>query len=138
MAELNPYLIFNGNCAAAMRFYERVLGGSLSIQTFAEAMPAEHVPAGAADRIIHARLEFDGNALMASDDQVGAPERASAGFSLSLTYPDAAQSRRVFDALAEGGRITMGFEKTFWSEGFGMLTDRFGMPWMVNTQGAKG
>src|SRR5688572_27044016 len=133
MAELSPYLIFTGDCAQAMRFYERVLGGNLDIRTHGESMPPEHVPPGAENLILHARLEFDGNALMASDDQVGAPKKESAGFSLSLSYNDAAEANRIFKALAEGGRITMPFAETFWSPGFGMMVDRFGVPWMVNT-----
>jgi PhnB protein len=138
VAELNPYLVFKGDCAAAMRFYEQVLGGELDIKTHGESLPPEHVAPGAADLVMHARLEFDGNVLMASDDQVGAPKTPPAGFSLSLTYKTAEESRRIFDALAEGGRVTMAFEKTFWSSGFGMLVDRFGMPWMVNTENSNG
>jgi len=133
VAELSPYLIFKGNCGEAMRFYAQVLGGTLAIQTHGEALPAEHVAPGAADLVMHARLEFDGNVLMASDDQVGAPKTPPAGFSLSLTYKSADDTRRMFNALAEGGSVTMPVAKTFWSEAFGMLVDRFGMPWMVNT-----
>jgi PhnB protein len=133
MAQLNPYLIFAGDCAQAMRFYESVLGGKLDMRTHGESLPPEHVPPGAADRVLHARLEFDDNVLMASDDQVGTPKKDSANFSLSLSYKDAGEARRVFDALSQGGTITMAFEKTFWSAGFGMMVDRFGIPWMVNT-----
>jgi PhnB protein len=140
MADVNPYLIFDGNCADALRFYERVLGGKLKLLTFGE-MPGDHKPpAGSEKRIAHARLDLDDGVLMASDSMPGVHQyEGMKGFSVSLTYADAAQSKRIYDALAEGAKqVTMPFQKTFWSEGFGMLTDRFGTPWMVNTEGAGG
>ena len=80
---------------------------------------------------VHARLLLDGRALMASDTPVGQPHPGMNGFALSLNYPAPAEARRVFDALAAGGKVTMPMQKTFWSEAYGMLTDRFGTPWMV-------
>jgi PhnB protein len=137
MHQLNAYLFFDGTCAKAMRFYERTLGGKLSLMTHAESPMAAQTPPGSADRIMHARLDFDSGMLMASDSMVGHPYAGMKGFSLSLTYPTAADARRMFDALAEGGQVTMPFQKTFWSEGFGMLVDRFGAPWMINTEAAS-
>jgi PhnB protein len=132
MSDLNAYLIFNGNCAEAMRFYERVLGGKLEVMMTACDSPAgAHVPPEAADQIIHARLALDGRRLMASD-AMGRPYEGMKGFSLALQYPTADEAKRIFDLLAEGGQVTMPLEKTFWSEMFGMVTDRFGTPWMVN------
>ena len=132
MHQLNTYLFFDGNCADAMRFYERTLGGKLSLMTHAESPMAAQTPPGSANRILHARLDFDGGMLMASDSMVGQPYEGMKGFSLSLIYPTAAEGRRMFDALAPGGHVIMPMEKTFWAEGFGMLVDRFGTPWMVN------
>lgn len=133
MPDLSPYLIFDGNCAEAMRFYERVLGGKLALTNHAESPIADQVPPEAGERILHARLELDGGGvLMASDSMVGQPYEGMKFFSVSLIYPTPAEARRVYDAFAEGGRVTMAFDKTFWSEGFGMLVDRFGTPWMVN------
>ena len=132
MHQLNTYLFFDGNCADAMRFYERTLGGKLSLMTHAESPMAAQTPPGSANRIMHARLEFDGGMLMASDSMAGQPYGGMKGFSLSLIYPTAAEARRMFDTLAQGGRIIMPIEKTFWAEAFGMLVDRFGTPWMVN------
>jgi PhnB protein len=134
MPDLNTYLFFNGTCADAMRFYERILGGKLeTLLTHAEALPPDQIPPGSADRIMHARLVLPGGAvLMASDTRAEDPDTGFHGYSLSLVYPDAAEGRRIFDALAEGGKVTMPYDKTFWSEGFGMLNDRFGVPWMVN------
>jgi len=132
MHQLNTYLFFDGNCADAMRFYERTLGGKLSLMTHAESPMAAQTPPGSADRIMHARLDFDGGMLMASDSMVGQPYEGMKGFSLSLIYPTAAEGGRMFDALAQGGHVIMPMQKTFWAEGFGMLVDRFGTPWMVN------
>jgi PhnB protein len=137
MPMLNAYLTFNGTCAEAMRFYERTLGGKMEMMmTHAESPMAAQAPAGSADRIMHARLVIDGQALMASDTMPGQPSEGMKGFSLSLNYPTSADGRRVFAALAEGGKVTMPFQKTFWAEGFGMLVDRYGTPWMVNCEGA--
>jgi PhnB protein len=133
MPELNAYLFFDGNCAEAMRFYERTLGGKLTLMTHAEAPSGAQAPPGNADRIMHARLVIEGGALMASDETAGHPYAGMKEFSLSLTYPAVAEAQRVFEALAEGGRVNLPFQKTFWSEGFGMLVDRFGTPWMINS-----
>ncbi len=133
MPQLDAYLFFDGNCAEAMRFYERTLGGKLKVMmTHAESPMAAQTPPGSGDRIMHAALEIDGRVLMASDSMVGQPIGGMKGFSLSLTYPTAAEARRMFDALAAGGRVTMPLEKTFWAEAFGMLVDRFGTPWMIS------
>ena len=133
MPQLDMYLTFNGNCADAMRFYERTLGGKLEmLMTHAESPMAAQTPPGSADRIMHARLVIDGRILMASDSMAGQPYEGMKGFSLSLVYPTVADAHRAFDALAEGGRVTMPLQKTFWAEAFGMLVDRFGTPWMVN------
>ena len=132
MQQLNAYLFFDGNCADAMRFYERTLGGKLEMMTHADSPMAGQTPPGSAGRIMHARLGLDGGALMASDSMVGQPYGGMKGFSLSLVYPNVADAKAVFDALAVGGRVTMPLQKTFWAEAFGMLVDRFGTPWMVS------
>jgi PhnB protein len=132
MLQLDTYLFFDGNCADAMRFYERTLGGKLQLMTHGESPMAAQTPPGSANRIMHARLELDGRLLMASDSMVGQPYERMKGFSLSLIYPTVAEAQRMFSALAEGGQITMPIAKTFWADAFGMLVDRFGTPWMVN------
>jgi PhnB protein len=133
MPQLDVYLTFNGNCADAMRFYERTLNGKLEmLMTHAESPMAAQAPPGSADRIMHARLVIDGRVLMASDSMVGQPYEGMKGFSLSLIYPTVADAQRVFDALAKGGQVHMPLQKMFWAEAFGMLVDRFGTPWMIN------
>jgi PhnB protein len=132
MPILDSYLFFNGNCAQAMRFYETTLGGKLEMMmTYRESPQPEHCPPGSEDRIMHASLNVDGRALMASDTPAGQPNPGMNGFSLSLNYPTVDEARRVFDKLADGGKVIMPLDKTFWADAFGMLTDRFGTPWMV-------
>jgi PhnB protein len=135
MPMLDSYLFFDGTCAQAMRFYEKTIGGQMiSMLTYAESpVPANPGECGAGDpdRIMHAHLLIDGRNLMASDTPPGQPMPALGGFALSLNYPSADEARKIFDALAAAGKVTMPMSKTFWIEAFGMLTDKFGVPWMV-------
>jgi PhnB protein len=132
MPVLDSYLFFNGNCAEAMRFYERTLGGKLeALMTYGDSPEPEKCPAGAKDLVMHASLRIDGRALMASDSPPGYPPSTMGGFALSLNYDSPQEARRIFDALSQGGSVTMPMQKTFWAETFGMLTDRFGTAWMV-------
>lgn len=134
--DLSPHLNFDGQCADAFRFYEQCLGGKISVlMTYGQA-PADvtrQIPADARDKVIHAHLDLGGGrALMGCD--APAPRYAKPqGISVSLTFPTAGEAERAFTALAENGKITMPFQKTFWSSGFGMAVDRFGIPWMINT-----
>ncbi|HSP15310.1 MAG TPA: VOC family protein [Thermoanaerobaculia bacterium] len=131
MPEVNTYLFFNGNCAEAMKFYEKTLGGKLELMA-ARGTPAEtHVPPGSVDKILHGRLKLDGGDLLASDWMAPEPFEGKKGFRVSLGYKTVADARRIFDALSKGGSVQMPFEKTFFAEGFGMLVDRFGTAWMV-------
>ena len=132
MAAMDVYLTFDGNCAEAMRFYEKTLGGTLKLMTHGESPMAAETPPEAKDRIMHAHLDLGDRVLMASDAMLGQPGQAMNGFHLSLNYDAPEEGKRVFDLLADGGKITMPYGKTFWAEGFGMLRDRFGTPWMVN------
>jgi PhnB protein len=128
----STYLFFNGNCAEAMRFYEQVLGGKLDLLTHAESPEAGQSPPGMENRIMHARLTFEGGMLMASDDRPDADYKGMHGFRISLMIDSPEEATRIFDALAEGGQVALPMGKTFWSQAFGMVDDRFGTPWMVN------
>ena len=130
---MTPYLNFDGQCAEAFRFYERVLGGTLEVQTHGDSPIAEHVPPEWHDRILHARLVVGDAVLMGSDTPPN-EEAKPQGMAVSLQVRDAAEADRIFAALVEGGSVTMPLEKTFWAERFGMLVDRFGIPWMVGTE----
>ena len=133
MQPLNPYVFFDGDCEQAMRFYESVFRTSVEMMMYESETPnAKPLPAGKKGAVVHARLPLYGGALMASDWMVDRPYEKKQGFYVSLICPDLKEARRIFDAFAEGGQVNMPFEKTFWAEGFGMVIDRFGTPWMVN------
>lgn len=133
MPQLNAYLSYDGNCAEAMKFYARVLGAKLdALMTYREMPGDQPVPPSHADRIMHAYLVHPDFALMAGDTPPGAPYQGVHGVMMTLTYPTAAEGRRVFEALAEGGTVNMPLGETFWADSFGMVTDRFGTPWGVN------
>ncbi|KAF1067415.1 VOC family protein [Variovorax sp.] len=133
MSLLNAYLTFDGNAAEAMRFYEKTLGGKMEmLMTVGESPEAANMPPEAASRLMHASLVVGDSMLMASDSMPGMPYEGMKGFGVALNYPTVAEAKRVFDALADGGQVGMPFEKTFWVEGFGMVTDRYGTPWLIN------
>jgi len=130
--DVNIYLTFDGRCAEAFDEYARVLGGKVAFrQTYGETPMAEHVPAEQHGRVMHSELHLDGKVIMGSD---APPEwyTTPGGFSVSLQFDDLEAGRRAFDALAEGGTVKMALQETFWAQGFGMLIDRFGTPWIVN------
>jgi len=134
--QLNPYLTFNGQCEAAFKFYEKCLGGKIEAMLTHEGTPAEqHVPSEWRKKILHARLTVGDEVLMGSD---APPERYEQpqGFSVSLNNNDPAEAERIFRALSENGRVQMPLQQTFWASRFGMLVDRFGIPWMVNCEQA--
>ena len=132
--ELSPYLIFNGDCAEAFRFYERLLGGKIeAFNTFAGSPAAEHAPPEWGDKILHASLRIEGQVIMASDAPPGQYANPQ-GLSVAIGLKDRNKGESIFNALAEGGTIQMPFQQTFWASGFGMCVDRFGIPWMVNCE----
>ena len=135
--QINPYLSFDGECEAAFKFYERCLGGKIESLFTHEAMPPEakaQMPGVDPKRIMHAHLSVGDQAIMGADGPPGG--KKPQGFSVSLTLKSVSDGKRVFDELAQGGQVLMPFAPTFWSPGFGMLTDRFGIPWMVNCEQA--
>lgn len=134
--QITPYLIFNGRCKAAFEFYEQCLGGKITaMMTFGETPAADHVSPEARDGIIHARLIVGDAVLMGSDSPPELFEEQK-GMSVSLHVEDVAEAERIFHALAEGGSVRMPIGETFWAVRFGMLTDRFGTPWMINCEKA--
>jgi PhnB protein len=132
--QFNPYLTFNGQCETAFKFYEQCLGGKIEAMLTHAGTPAEqHVPPEWRNKILHARLAIDGQALMGSDAPPEHYEQPK-GFSVSLQFNDTAHAERVFNALATNGTIRMPLQKTFWAARFGMLVDQFGIPWMINCE----
>ncbi len=136
MPQLSAYLSFDGDCADAMRFYERVLGGRVdALVRYADAPADAALPALSAEdagRVMYARLTLDEQTLMASDATAGHPYAGKQGVALSLAYPTVSDAHRVFEHLAEGGSVTLPMQKTFWAEAYGALIDRYGTRWMVS------
>ena len=129
-ATLSPYLNFNGNAADAMRFYQAVLGGDLNVQTFGDAGMAQND--NEKKLTLHAALTSDGITLFASDGRPDQKVIFGDNVHLSLQGSDAARLTGYVNGLAAGGNIDMPLAKQFWGDTFGMLTDKFGVHWMVN------
>jgi PhnB protein len=130
--QVSPYLHFNGNCEAAFKFYEKVLGAKIVMMLTHEGAPADMpTPPEWKKKIMHGRISIDGEIIMGSDAPPAHFHKPQ-GFSVSLSVADPAEAERKFKALCEGGSVHMPFGKTFFSKGFGMGADQFGIPWMVN------
>ena len=132
--QLDPYLHFNGNCEEAFKFYEKALGGKIVAKhTYGEAPPQAQSSPDFRNKIMHIHMDLNGRVLMGSDvpaDRFQSPQ----GFSLSISVKDPAEADRLFNALEKNGKVIMPIQQTFWSPRFGMLTDQFGIPWMVNCE----
>ena len=134
----HPYLNFGGNCREAFTRYQEIFGGELDVMTMADMPPGEQeVPAEQADLVMHAALRVGDDILMASDDPTTDDFGPVQGMYVNYSVADVDEARRVFDALADGGQITMPAGETFWAPLFGMCVDRFGTPWMVNAEGPE-
>jgi len=136
---IQPYLMFGGRCEEALEFYRSALGAQIDmLMRFSESpdpTPPGMLPPGFENKVMHASFRIAGNVIMASDGcEVGAQFK---GFSLSISVAAEAEADRYFAALSDGGQVQMPLTKTFWSPRFGMLTDRFGIAWMINVVGAE-
>lgn len=131
---IQPYLFFGGRCEEALEFYKQAIGAEVEmVMRFGESPeppPPGTVPEGYENKVMHASLRVGESVVMASDGC--GEEPGFQGFRLSIAVEIEAEADRVFNALAEGGEVDMPLSKTFWSPRFGMLTDRFGVNWMVN------
>lgn len=131
MKTLVPYLTFAGNCRDAFEFYKVCLNGEITaIQTFEEAKM--QVDDSFKNRIVHAEFKAENVFFMASDGMSGFAAHPGNNISLTLDLTDTKEQERIFTALAEGGKVTMPLQKTFWGATYGMLTDRYGIQWMLN------
>ncbi len=123
--------MFDGRCEAAFRFYQRVLGGDLAtLMTYGESPTAAATDPRHRGWIFHATLLLDDQELLGAD-VITKEHRRPYGFAVVLSLPSFAEAKRVFDAFAEGGSVEMAFQKTFWADGYGFVTDRFGVPWEI-------
>ena len=138
MTTLNPYLSFKGEAREAMSFYQSVFGGDLTVSTFGESGMSDDL--ATADQVMHAQLEADGLTLMGADTPEGMPYNPGDNIAISLSGPaqDEQQLRGYWDKLSEGAQPGVPLEKAPWGDYFGMLTDRFGIGWMVNIAGEQG
>lgn len=125
------YLTFPGTCRDAMTFYARVLGGQLTIHSFGETPMADQIPPGLEAHVANAELKLGAQAIMASD-MIGQCDQTMPSAVVQLYYDEMQVASEVFNQLSEGGSVQMPFEKSFWAQGFGTLTDRFGTGWMIN------
>ena len=130
MIGVKPYIAFKGNCREAIDFYKEAFGAEeLFSQTFGESPMADKGPA---DNIMHATIKIGDSHIMMCDDPRPSAATTPSNISLAVGLDDTTTARTVFDKLADGGNVTMPLDKTFWAEAFGMLTDKFGINWMVN------
>ena len=134
-SRLNPYLNFNGNARQALEFYASVFGGSLNLSTFAD-FGSKDMAGG--DKIMHGQLETEsGYTLMAADAPPAMESEGMHGFGVSLSGDDADHLHGYWDKLSDGGTVTMPMQKQAWGDEFGMCTDKFGVPWLVNISGPQ-
>lgn len=130
---LNPYLVFDGNCEEAFRFYAKCLRAEIaSLSRFGDTPGCEDLPASHRDKVMHVRLQHGDQVLMASDNHPAHPYDGVKGCSIALSVEEPAEAERIFGELSQGGTVVMPMQETFWAERFGMVNDRFGVPWMVN------
>jgi PhnB protein len=132
MQRLFTYLLFDGDCQEALKFYERLFHGRIEVlSTVGESPMASQFPKGSAQRVIHGRINIAGSTLMASDWMAQMPYPGIHGMRVMLTYPHAENATQAFEALANGGRVEMPLQATPFAKAYGTLTDRFGVPWQV-------
>ncbi|CAN5390707.1 VOC family protein [soil metagenome] len=143
MAVINPYLTFNGNCEEAFLFYKSAFGGEFPyVGRFKEMPPMDgkSVPTEEAEKIMHISLPISKETILMGSDTsntFGPPPVAGSNFSISITADSQGEADKLFNALAEDGSIRMPMDKTFWGSYFGMLTDKFGIAWMISFDEAK-
>ena len=132
MTKMNPHLHYNGTCLEALKFYEKCFDGKITFSmTWGESPAATQVSKDWGKKILHASLEFTGQMLTADDAPPGSYSKPQ-GFEVLVSFTEMAQAEKVFKTLSEKGEVGMPFAKTFWAKGFGMVVDRFGIPWMIN------
>jgi PhnB protein len=134
---ISAHLCFDGQCREAIQLYQRILGGTIqTMLTYGESPMASSTDPRWHDRIVHATLVVDAIELTGVDMIAGSYQRPQ-GFFMTLTVMGVARAKEIFAALSQGGAIQVPFEKTFWSPGFGVLVDRFSIPWEINADGGK-
>jgi PhnB protein len=134
--QIENYLFFKGDCEDALNFYVQALGGTIAHLSRYEGSPMDNdtMPPGWKQKVMHATFECGGGRFMASDGMPGSSSGSFGGFAMSIVPGDKAASEKAFNALSVGGKVTMPLAPVFWGGNFGMLTDKFGVPWMVSSE----
>jgi PhnB protein len=136
--KLNPYLNFNGNCEEAFQFYVKVFGSKdLRVMKFRDSPMGAQMPEDEKDMVVHARFTAGDTTVMGSDAPGGRYSKPG-GYAVNINVDTPEEAERVFAGISEGGEIGMPIQETFWARRFGMVTDRFGTPWMVNCEKPMG
>ncbi len=135
--KVQPYLFFDGKCEEALEFYKRALGAKVTaLMRFSEGPDQAMVKPENKNKVMHSEFQVGEAVIMASDGYCnGAP--SFQGFSLTITVPNDAEAKRVFDTISAGGEVKMPLEKTFFASSFGMAEDKYGVGWMVITDGPQ-
>ena len=135
--QLNTYLNFDGNCEAAFNYYAQHLGGKVvALLKFGDSPMAKRTPVQEHDKVMHARYEVDGATLMGTDRTSDYPWEPIKCAYVVINLDGAPKAERIFNALADGGKVDMPLQETFWAHRYGITVDRFGVPWMVNCEKA--
>ena len=135
--KLNTYLNFDGDCRAAFEFYAQLLGGNIvMMMPFGESAACDGMPPQALDKIMHARLVIGDDLLMGTDATPEYPHQGINGAHVAINVGEPAEAERIFAALAEGGKVELPIQETFWARRYGITVDRFGVPWMINCEQA--
>ena len=135
--KVQPYVFFDGKCDEALEFYKRALGANVTaLMRWKEAPDKAMITPGHENKVMHSEFQVGETVILASDGR-GTGKPSFQGFALTITADNEADAKRMFNALGDGGQVQMPLEKTFWAERFGMVVDRFGVPWMINCEGAQ-
>ena len=135
--QLDTYVFFNGNCADALALYQAAFGAQIdTLIRFRDTPDAANVPAEWHDKVMHAMFSLGSSEVMVSDGQFGQPPKEYHGFTFSIAADDAESGERTFNILSEGGTVITPWQSTFFTARFGMLKDRFGVPWLINVVNA--
>jgi len=131
--KISPYVAFSGQCADALAFYEQVFNTKATIMRYKDAPPSEEyqAPKGTEDFVMHGQIEVGGGSIMFCDTPPEYPVTIGDNITITAEFDDADQTKKVFDALKEGGKVSMEIQETFWSKCFGSVTDKFGINWHV-------
>jgi PhnB protein len=125
--------MFDGNCEEAMNFYAAALGAKVKSVTRGKDTPmADHMPPGKENSVVNAQIELPGGGLLYGGDAIMEAHGGFKGFTIALNYPTVEEGEKAFNAISQGGTVSMAWSPTFWAKAFGMCDDKFGVSWIIN------